>query len=245
MDHESRRVSLKWKIGGIFAGLTLISGVLATAAVHRLTGKAARDQLDHRMNVIASNLSDGAAGHILSKNLLALHALTRKYTLLSGVAYAFIRDARGEVIAHTFGSFPEELRQGWPAGGQRRVLFSGRSVHETSVAVLEGQAGSVHVGFWQDAIEKEIRAALFPVVPIVAILSVIGALLSFLLAHWIVRPLAGLLEVADKVTMGDLETAVSGKCVRSRDEIGELARSLERMRSSLKAAMLRLGRETA
>jgi HAMP domain-containing protein len=45
--------------------------------------------------------------------------------------------------------------------------------------------------------------------------------------------------------MGDLETAVSGECVKSRDEIGELARSLERMRSSLKAAMLRLGQETA
>ena len=45
--------------------------------------------------------------------------------------------------------------------------------------------------------------------------------------------------------MGDLETSVSGKCVSSRDEIGDLARSLERMRSSLKAAMLRLGRETA
>jgi HAMP domain-containing protein len=45
--------------------------------------------------------------------------------------------------------------------------------------------------------------------------------------------------------MGDLETAVGGECVTSRDEIGDLARSLERMRSSLKAAMLRLGREIA
>jgi HAMP domain-containing protein len=57
--------------------------------------------------------------------------------------------------------------------------------------------------------------------------------------------IVGLTEIADKVTMGDLETSVSGKCVTSRDEIGDLARSLERMRSSLKAAMLRLGRETA
>ena len=75
--------------------------------------------------------------------------------------------------------------------------------------------------------------------------DVINALISFLLAHWIVRPIAGLTAIADKVTMGDLETSVSGKCVSSRDEIGDLARSLERMRSSLKAAMMRLGRETA
>jgi HAMP domain-containing protein len=31
--------------------------------------------------------------------------------------------------------------------------------------------------------------------------------------------------------------------IRSTDEVGELARSLERMRASLKAAMIRLNRE--
>jgi HAMP domain-containing protein len=65
------------------------------------------------------------------------------------------------------------------------------------------------------------------------------------LAHWIVRPLVSLTQIADKVTMGDLETSVGGECVAARDEIGDLARALERMRSSLRAAMLRLGRETA
>jgi HAMP domain-containing protein len=118
-------------------------------------------------------------------------------------------------------------------------------VYETAVPILEGQVGTVHVGFWGDAVEKEIRSALFPLIGIIAIAPFVGALLSFLLAHWIVRPLVGLTEIADKVTMGDLETSVSGECVRSRDEIGDLARSLERMRSSLKAAMLRLGREMA
>ena len=111
--------------------------------------------------------------------------------------------------------------------------------------VLEGQVGTVHVGFWADAVEKEIQNALFRFIGIIAIVPFVGALLSFILAHWIVRPIVGLTEVADKVTKGDLETSVSGKCVESRDEIGDLARSLERMRSSLKAAMMRLERETA
>jgi HAMP domain-containing protein len=105
--------------------------------------------------------------------------------------------------------------------------------------------GSVHVGFWADAVEAEIQSALFRMVGIISIIPLVGALLSFLLAHWIVRPIKGLTEVADKVTRGDLETSVSRKSVAARDEIGDLARSLERMRSSLKAAMLRLERETA
>jgi len=101
------------------------------------------------------------------------------------------------------------------------------------------------VGFSADSVEKEIRTALLRFLAIIAIVPLVGTLLSFLLAHWIVQPIVGLREIADKVTKGDLETSVSGKCVESRDEIGDLARSLERMRSSLRAAISRLDRETA
>jgi HAMP domain-containing protein len=249
MGEQSRRVSLKWKIGGTFTGVMLILGVFAIVAVYQLTRSALRDQLEQRVLAIANNLSDAAAGHLIGRNLLALHALVRKYTLIDGVAYAFIRDGKGEIVAHTLGGFPPELQHGLAAEGQRQpyrreVVLEEKGVFETAVPVLEGQVGTVHVGFWTDVMEKEIRRAVLPLIGIIALLPIVGAILSFLLAHWIVRPIVGLTQIADKVTMGDLETSVSGECVRSRDEIGELARSLERMRSSLKAAMLRLGRET-
>src|SRR5688500_19168388 len=98
MDQESRRVSLKWKIGGTFTGVMLILGIFAIVAVYQLTRNALRDQLEQRVLAIANNLSDAAAGHMMGRNLLALHALTRKYTLLDGVAYAFIRDGKGEIV---------------------------------------------------------------------------------------------------------------------------------------------------
>ena len=228
MDYESRRISLKWKIWGSFTAVMLISGVFVMAAVYRLTSNALRDQLEQRVLAIAVNLSDAAAGPILGNNVLALAALTTKYALPNGVAYAFIEDANGEVIAHTLGSFPDELREGVSPGGQRQtdhrqLSFSGRTVYEARVPVLDGRAGSVHVGFWQGSMEEEIGRVLFPLIVILAAVPVLGALLSFFLAHWIVRPVIGLLDVADKVTMGDLETSVSGRYVESRDEIGELA----------------------
>lgn len=248
MDQESRRVSLKWKIGGTFTGVMLILGVFVIAAVYQLTKNTLRDQLERRALAIATNFSDAAAGHIVGRNLLGLHALARKYTLHDGVAYAFVEDSKGEIVAHTLGTFPPELRQGLRAGGQQReahrreLSLRGKTVYETGIPVLGGQVGTVHVGFWGDAVEEEIQRALLPVIGIITIVPFVGALLSFLLAGWIVRPIVGLTEIADKVTMGDLETPVSGECVKSRDEIGDLARSLERMRSSLKAAMLRLSR---
>jgi HAMP domain-containing protein len=247
---ESRRISLKWKIGGIFTGLMLLLGIAVLGAVYHMTGNALRDQLEKRALAIATNLSDASAAHLVAKNVLALHALLRKYTLLDGVAYAYVEDGRGEIVAHTFGAFPAELRRGGAAGELRQVQrrevdLNGRAVYETAVPVLDGQAGGVRVGFWADAVEGQIRSALLPVLGVVALMPLIGALLSFLVAHWIVRPIVGLTEVADKVTMGDLETSITASCMSSRDEIGDLARSLERMRSSLRAAMLRLTRESA
>jgi two-component system, cell cycle sensor histidine kinase and response regulator CckA len=250
MDHETRRVGLKWKIGGIYTGVMLVLSVCVIAAVYQLTSGTLRDQLDKRALAIATNFSDAAAGHVASKNTLALHALARKYTFLDGVAYAYVEDGQGEIVAHTFGTFPQELRPDLLPGAKRQVQrrelqWEGRTLYETAAPVLEGQMGTVHVGFWADAVKNEIQRALVPIIAAIAIVPFVGALLSFLLAHWIVRPIVGLTQIADKVTMGDLETSVGGKCVSARDEIGDLARALERMRSSLRAAMLRLGREIA
>lgn len=249
MNRESRRLGLKWKIGGIYTAVMFVLGVGVIAAVYQLTQNTLRAQLDKRAVAIATNFSDAVAGHVAGRNLLALHALARKYTLLDGVAYAYIESGNGEIVAHTLGTFPDELRKGI-AGARRQIVrrelaLGGRAVYETAAPVLEGQMGSVHVGFWADAVQNEIGRALIPIVGVIAIVPIVGTLLSFLLAHWIVRPIVDLKEIADKVTMGDLDTSVGNDCVSSRDEIGDLARSLERMRSSLRAAMLRLGREVA
>ncbi len=117
MDQESRRVSLKWKIGGTYTAVMLVLSVFVIAAMYQLTNNMLRDQLDKRALAVATNLSDATAGHLVGRNLLALHALLRKYSLLDGVAYAFVEDNKGEVIAHTLETFPPEVRQGLPAGG--------------------------------------------------------------------------------------------------------------------------------
>jgi two-component system, cell cycle sensor histidine kinase and response regulator CckA len=247
---NQRHMGLQWKIGATYAAMTLALSILAIAAIYWVTDNILREQLEKRAVAIATSFSDAAAGHLTSNNLLAVHALARKYTLLDGAAYAFVEDSQGEVVAHTLGTFPDELRRELspPPGRQlqqRQVMHMGRAVYETAMPVLEGQLGVVHVGFWADAVETEIRAALVPIIAILAAVPLVGAILSFLVAHRLVRPIVGLTKIADKITMGDLETAVMGEYTSYRNEIGDLARSLERMRSSLKAAILRLARELA
>jgi len=218
-------------------------GLLIISVVYQLTSGALRDQFDQRALAIATNLSDAAAAHVVRKNVLDLSGLVRKYALLQGVEYAFIEDGKGEVIAHTLGTFPPELKKTVSPEGrlhmQRRALrLEGKMVYETSVPILGGQVGATHLGIRGDFVEGEIRRAVLPIIEIVAGIVLGGILISSALVAVMTRPIRRLRHVADSMSKGDLDTPVSVS-MESRDEIGDLARSLERMRSSLKAAMSR------
>lgn len=240
------RFGIRWKIAGVFSALTLILSAILIGAVYRLSERTLREQLDKRALAVARNLSDASAGYILSNDLLALNTLLRKYTFLEEFAYAFVQDTGGAITAHTLETLPAEFHQTVRSGSERvpwrrELLLQGKPIYETSVPVLDGQIGVVHVGFWGDAVEKEIRRAILPLIAIIAIIPVVGVALSFVLAHWIAGPIIRLRKVAQQIIEGDLEAP--GEYTKSRDEIGDLARSLERMRASLGAAMSRLRSE--
>jgi len=239
-----RRMGLKWKIvGGLVSGV-LLFGLLVLLVVSYQMHRVLRSQLDQRALDIATNLSDSAAAHVLKGNVLDLHALVSKYSLLPGVAYALVRDGKGKVIAHNLGTLPQELREPFAPDSQRQssqreIPFRGRRVYETSAPILEGRVGSVSVGIWTHSVEDEIRSAVIPLIGVIVIALVASLLFSVLVTRGITGRVLRLKELADKVSLGDLETPVG---IDSNDEIGDLAHSLERMRASLKAAMVRLSR---
>ena len=168
-----------------------------------------------------------------------------KYGRLEGVAYAYIQDGKGDVIASSTQPFPAELKEANGADaqtramGSREVMLRGRSAYETRVPVLDGQLGAVHVGLWADTVQQDVRNTLFPIVGLIIFCLIGGVAVSIVIASTTVKPIIELAAVADDISRGRLDTPVS---VRSTDEVGELARSLERMRASLKAAMVRLSK---
>jgi HAMP domain-containing protein len=223
--------------------MIMILGLLIMTAIYHFTGGALRDQFDQRALAIATNLSDDAAAHVVRKNVLELSALVRKYTLLPGVEYAFIEDDKGVVVAHTLGSFPPELKETVSGQGRlqtrsRALRFGGNMIYETSVPILGGQVGTARLGMRGDFVEREIRRALLPTIGIIAVILLGGIVISCVFVTVITRPIRRLRFVADRMSKGNLDIPLKLD-TGPRDEIGDLARSLERMRSSLKAAMSR------
>jgi HAMP domain-containing protein len=167
--------------------------------------------------------------------------LIAKYARLDGVAYAFIEDEHGKIVAHSLAAFLPELRESLTfderrQANRRTLTFLGRVVHEIRLPIHETRAAT-HVGIWKDSVEDEIYRIILPIVGLIMIVLVSGTILSFFLARSLVRPIQQLTDIAGTISLGNLDTPVN---IESRDEIEDLARSLERMRASLRAAMVRL-----
>lgn len=236
-----QRGGLRWKITTTFSGLVLLLGVLVIGIVYYFTTDALQRQVDLRSTALATNLSDAAAGFVARKSTLELDALVAKYGRLDGVAYAFIQDSKGEVLASSMQPFPTELKDAAGIAASSRVTrLRGKSVYETRSPVLDGQLGIVRVGLWADTVQQNVRSTLWPIIGLIIACLALGIALSIMLASKMIRPILDLKAIADDISRGRLDTTVS---IQTNDEVGELGRSLERMRASLKAAMIRLNRD--
>ncbi len=114
-------------------------------------------------------------------------------------------------------------------------------VYEVAAPVLEGRLGAVRVGFWQEDVNMAIREILTPLIAWIALIIVGGIIAAFFLAWTINRPIVRLLRAARDISHGELDSP--GPDIADTGEYGEISRALERMRSSVRAAMIRLSGE--
>src|ERR1043165_6498555 len=149
-----KRGGLRWKIIVTFTSLILGLGVLVIGIVYHFTSSALQKQVDLRAQAIATNLADAGAGFVSRKGILELDALVAKYGRLDGVAYAFLQDPKGEILASSVQPFPVELKDGTgSAYFSHTVRLRGKTVYETRASMLDGQLGVVRVGLWAETIE--------------------------------------------------------------------------------------------
>ena len=226
-----------------FTGTAALFGFCTLTVVYFSLTSSLREHQLQRATVLAVNVSDAAAGFVVARKTADLDALVRKSAGTAATAYIIVEDRQGAVAAHSVATLPDELQplldRQPPRQTQRRTLtFGGRTVYETAVPLLDGQAGAVRVGLWAEEVDAEIRRAITPV--IFSILAVIagGVICSIYLVWQINRPIVKLVRIASHISRGELDIPLSG--THDPGEFGELSRSLERMRSSVKAAMTRL-----
>jgi sensor histidine kinase regulating citrate/malate metabolism len=189
-----QRTSLEWKV------IIGVLGLFFVVIVNQLMGRALRAQMEESAVIMATNLSDAAAGYIASRDVLQLKTTVAKYARLSRVAYAFIKDREGKVIAHSLATFSPELEQELTSDhlrqeSRRELKLQGKPVYETREPILDGQLGTAHIGISADAVEREIYQTLFMFVWPITLGLLAAVALAVFLARPLILPLRRLIEL--------------------------------------------------
>lgn len=227
-----------------FTGTVALFGICTVAVVYSSLTRSLREQELKRTAVMALRVTDRVANYVMVKKAPALSTFLRQFAVGDDTAYIVVQDQKGALAAHNLAALPSELRSWWgllpPRETEQRTLtVGGRVVYEIAVPLADGQAGAVRVGVWAQEIESEIWRSVAPVI-IWILAALAGALLCSIYLVWrINRPIVQLARIASHISLGALDTPLSG--TRDRGEFGDLSRALERLRFTVKSAMGRLG----
>lgn len=189
---------------------------------------------------IAQYIANDAKEYILTNNnfqlSLFLHLNLDRW---KDIQYLFVRSSDGAIIASTFDrGFPRALlnfnSEARKDSNIKEFLQRGRKVYDISVPIFGGEVGTLHLGVSLESSQAEIAAfsRLNYYVGLVIFLGLgIGIVLFAVLGLFISRRIIKLKDFADKIGTGDLDSRID---MRTRDEIGVLAASFNKMAADLK-----------
>jgi HAMP domain-containing protein len=228
-----------------FSAIVAAFGLGIVALVYFTLTSSLSKHIMERSKVTALNVSDGAPGYLLKNDAARLREVLRRQASRPELAYILVENRVGEIFAHSFAVLPDEIRDSTSSGGHRVDMYRSfrlgvAVVDEVTVPIMEGRAGKVRLGVWRDQVHAEINETVMPLVKLLLVLVAGAIVMAVFLAWRINRPIHKLVAAAKAISAGELDTP--SVRIQGTTEISELARALERMRSSVKAAMIRLGR---
>lgn len=240
----AKMISIKWKLAFYFSIFIIVILLIIFYFMNYLFTRYSASELGKRGLTIGKSFVTYGTTPILGDNMDALVGLMNDLIRLDpDVMYIFVELPRKRFIFHNFSDgLPEVLIP-------RRVLLSYQEneysfiemeetgIQEVSLPIL-GNLGVVRVGMSDKRIVQDLRKSQIVMMGIMVLALITGLLLVIIFARRLTRPLIRLSEVANRISIGDLDTEVIK--VRSRDEVGVLAESIERMQSSVRIAIARL-----
>jgi twitching motility protein PilJ len=234
MGNARTRFGLLPKIIVFLAAVLIpLAAVTWYASVRTLREKMT-EEFTSKGTAIANSLASSGVDLILNRDASTVQALVDEFVSINGVAYVMVYDPQKTLIAHTFYPVvpPDLIDKNLVPGETRKqvreihyahpVTGAMRSIIDVGVPMLGGQLGTVRVGMDKAIIEGAATKSgwsLFAVFGGVALLAVVA---GAVFARRITRPLGEIVRAAEQVGRGDLSHTVR---VRSRDEIGQLART--------------------
>ena len=222
----------------LLAPLALFAPV-TVLVIHRGVIREVEREIDQRAVALAQQAAAAVLDDVLTGERLAAE---RKLGDLRAerpeVAYLFVVDRTGHVVAHTFAhGFPRDLlavaHPPRPSDRPARLRLGGQRLRHARTPMLGGLAGTMHLGIDGAGAQRTAQAVLLRLSVLGLGMVAVGATLTLLLARKLVRRIEALTRAADAVGAGDLDVSVA---VTGADELGRLGASFNVMAASLRGA---------
>ncbi len=215
-------------------------------------------RLEQRGVGIAESVAEESAADVLKGNEKELERLLIKASRLGNretlIAYMFIVNDKGNLLAHTFkNGFPAVLRQLNRVDGKahqgiergiEQIAFGNESAYDIALPIRHGgsRIGTVHLGLSKRQIDEIISRLRITFLGFISVII----LIFFGVAHWlsgyITQPLGGLIRRARDISRGNLDAASKvgdaskKEKRRGTDEIEQLADAFNQMTASIRAS---------
>jgi HAMP domain-containing protein len=235
------RLGIAGRLTVYFFAIGLAFVIAACRIVNTYYPAVFEQEIKRRADIVALSLSELLAQQLAAVGAPKIASEVERYASVKGVAYVFVEEASGKIIARAPAGLDLPAQRDFPRSAERalngmNLQFGGAEVFEIAKRIGDGKNGYIHLGIWRAAIAEEARLAVAPIaVSILVVLLGVAAMFIFRVRR-LSRPYRELIEPAEKISRGEFAVTLD---LKRRDEIGELARAFDRMRSSLSAAMRR------
>ncbi len=214
-------------------GVTIFFGLMTVFAAATILEVKLDKKLEKRAISIAQNVAQASINPLLTEKYFELEMMVKDYkSSEEDIEYIFIEDPQGVIVAHTFErGFPVELKKLNTPNTDRAFTFqhfaSERgAISDIAVPLLKGVAGTLHIGFSERSITKDVDEIVSVISLIIIAGLAFGTGVAIVIARAISRPVSNLARAAQAAKGGDLNVQVP---VQSHDEIGMLGTAFNDM----------------
>jgi diguanylate cyclase (GGDEF)-like protein/PAS domain S-box-containing protein len=237
----------KFLIVNFFIGL--LAGILILLSIKSILHKKLLIELQKRGVFMARHLAKLSSQRLLTEKIFLLQMDINDFKKSNDdIEYIFIKDSHGKVVVHTFrNGFPVQLKNyNELKDGQQcsiKEFSSSRGIiYDIAVPIVMGRLGVAHIGLTERFIKKSTSEIVWVVLRIIFVILFISGMLAILFSMKITKPISKLVEASKEIGAGNLRHRVD---IKSKDEIGELAKTFNTMADSLLNSRNRLEKEIA
>ena len=230
------------KISIVIVAIIAVMGLLTVPLISHFVGNALRESVQDKeislAKVVASNLANPA----LTGNYLTVQRNLEGLKEDRQLVYAFLILPDGNIL-HTFkgniSSDLVELNRLTPNQSQALKSFSSNDgrVEDVGVLLLDGLESELHIGYKEDYIQATLKRVFETIFTLTLVGVILGSLAAGALGKYLSSPIEKLTALTRKIKEGQLDHRVT---ITTKDEVGELAQSFNRMLTALEESMSKI-----